>query len=364
MRSGLLNCPNSSGQGSSPNRWARCPRAGIQKKVLTSFGRLEVKKGHALSKGTSGFGISERMRGLMCLVGQSVVYDGACELFGEMMGVEISAPQIQRVCTHYGNAFEPLVESNCEAVIPRLEGRGGKGPVYVMVDGSMVYTREDQWRELKLGRIFHAGQVVDIHKDRREVMGSVYVAHLGGVDGFFPKFERHLTGYGDKVIIGDGAKWIWNWAEDNYPGALQILDFYHAREKLVLFARHQYKEDKARKDWVKEQSDKLLDDRLEEVMATLRSCRAKNAEARQAKQKAIDYYVEHDDRMQYGTYREKGLMIGSGPIEAAHRSVIQQRMKLSGQKWSVPGAQAIANLRCYKQSGAWGMVKKIIAAAA
>ena len=303
------------------------------------------------------------MRTLICLVGQSLVYEESSEVFRELMGIDICAPQIQRVCNSYGNAIDSLVKSNCMSVIPRLEGRGNDDPVYVMVDGSMIYTRDEQWRELKLGRMFHSSQVIDIQKDRRKVMDSVYVAHLGGVDDFFPKFERHLTGYGSKVIIGDGAKWIWNWAEDNYPGALQILDFYHAKEKLVLFARHQYKEDKARIEWIKAQADKLLDDRLEEVLLTLKSCRARSPEAKLAKQKVLDYYLEHDCRMQYKTYREKGLMIGSGPIEAAHRSVIQQRMKLSGQKWSISGAQAIANLRCYKQSGNWDMVKKIIAAA-
>lgn len=330
---------------------------------MTSFGRLELKKGHTLSKGTSKFGISERMQGLICLLGQSVVYEEACEVFDEMMGVEISAPQIQRVCMHYGNAIDPLVKSNCKSVIPRLESQNEEDSVYVMVDGSMVYTRDDGWRELKLGRLFHQSQVIDIQKNRRQVMGSVYVSHLGSVDEFFPKFERHLGGYGKKVIIGDGAKWIWNWAEDNYPGALQILDFYHAKEKLVLFARHQYQKEEARLKWIKEQSDKLLDNRLESVLSSLRLCKARNAEAKLAKQKAIDYYVEHDDRMQYKTYREQGLMIGSGPIEAAHRSVIQQRLKLSGQKWSIVGAQAVANLRCYRHSGAWSMIKKIIAAA-
>lgn len=304
------------------------------------------------------------MRALICLLGQSVVYNEGSELFDEILGVKISAPQIQRVCTHYGNAVDPLIKSNCEAVIPCLKGRDDKDCVYVMVDGSMVYTRDDKWRELKLGRIFGHSQVVDIQKNRREIMDSVYVSHLGSVGEFFPKFERHLVGYGNKVIIGDGAKWIWNWADDNYPGALQILDFYHAKEKLVLFARHQYKQEETRLSWIKEQSGKLLDNRLEDVISTLNICRAMNIEAKLAKQKAIDYFVEHDDRMQYKTYREKGLMIGSGPIEAAHRSVIQQRLKLSGQKWSISGAQAIANLRCYKHSGAWGMVKKIIAAAA
>lgn len=304
------------------------------------------------------------MRVLFCLLGQSVVYEEACELFDEMMGVEISAPQIQRVCTHYGNAIAPLIAANCESVIPRLEAGKDSEKAYIMIDGSMVYTRDDKWRELKLGRVFYQSQVVNIQTKRKEIMDSVYVSHLGSVEKFFPKFERHLTGYKNKVIIADGAKWIWNWAEDNYPGAIQILDFYHAKEKLVLFARHQYKDEELRLDWIKRQSDKLLDNGLEDVLSTLRSCRAKSGEAKLAKQKAIDYYLEHDDRMQYKTYREQALMIGSGPIEAAHRSVIQQRLKLSGQKWSISGAQAIADLRCYKHSGAWSIIKKIIAAAA
>jgi hypothetical protein len=304
------------------------------------------------------------VRVLCCLVGQSVVYDEASELFTEMMGLEICAPQIQRVCTHYGNAIDPLVKANCNGIIPRLQAKKAQDVVYAMVDGSMIYTRDDQWREMKLGRLFSQSQVIDIQEKRREIMESVYVSHLGGVDEFFPKFERHLTGYKDKVIIGDGAKWIWNWADDNYPGAIQILDFYHAKEKLLGFARHQFTDEVKRHNWMEAQLDKLGDNGLEDVLSTLRLCKSRNEEAKLAKLKVIDYYVEHDDRMQYKTYREKGLMIGSGPIEAAHRSVIQQRLKLSGQKWSVSGAQAIANLRCYKHSNAWTIIKTIIAASA
>ena len=316
-------------------------------------------------KGTSKFAISERMRGLMCIVGQSVVFEEGCQLIKEIMNIEIGSSQLQRVCTFYGSQVDPLIKANCESIIPRLTAPSKKqSPVYVMMDGSMIFTNEHEWRELKLGRLFYDHQVVDIQAKRREVMESIYVGHLGSVDDFFPKLERHLTGYNNMVILGDGAKWIWNWVEDNYPGAIQILDFYHAKEKLVLFARQQFKEDQIRKQWVKQQADRLLNNELEQVLVCLRTCRARTPEAKVAKQKAIAYYVEHDDRMQYKTYREKGLMIGSGPIEAAHRSVIQQRMKLSGQKWSIKGAQAIANLRCYKHSHAWGKIKNIIAAAA
>ena len=151
------------------------------------------------------------MQVLFCLLGQSVVYKEACELFNELLGIEVSAPQLQRVCTHYGNAVDPLIKANCEAVIPRLETEKKDDGICDDRWFHVIY-REDQWRELKLGRIFHNSKVVNIHDKRREVMDSIYVSHLGSVNEFFPKFERHLVAYNKKVILGDGAKWIWNWA--------------------------------------------------------------------------------------------------------------------------------------------------------
>ena len=86
--------------------------------------------------------------------------------------------------------------------------------------------------------------------------------------------------------------------------------------------------------------------------------------ALKAKQAAIRYYEEHEDRMLYKTYKDRGLLIGSGPIEAGNRNVIQQRLKLSGQRWTIKGAQAIANLRCYQKSGAWDKIDNLIRIAA
>jgi hypothetical protein len=297
------------------------------------------------------------------MVGQAKVYDQASELLEEIGSISISRTQIQRICIHYGSLLDPLIAADCEAVIPRLEPASDQDSLYVMVDGAMLFTRPDEWREIKLGRIFYGSSTVQMSPKRRQTLRSVYVSHLGSVNDFFPKLERHLTNYRQRVIIGDGAKWIWNWAEDNYPGATHILDFYHAKEKLVIFARLQFSDDMERKHWVETQSELLMNDGVEQVMTQVGSCRARNKEASEAKHKLLNYFIEHDDRMQYKTYREAGLLIGSGPIEAAHRSVLQQRMKLSGQKWTIKGAQAIANLRCYRCSRAWEMVKKVVQAA-
>lgn len=330
---------------------------------MTSLGKLTLKKSHKLCSATDKFSITKHLQILMCMLGQSKVYSEASEILKELLHIEVSGMQIQRLCTHYGSILDPIIEKNISTCIPQLENVKKGDEVYVMVDGSMLFTREAGWKEIKLGRIFNGNKVIPINKDRKELIESIYVSHMGGVDKFFPKLERHLVNYKNKVIIGDGAKWIWNWAEDNYPGATQILDFYHAKEKLVLFANQQFKEEHKGKEWVKDQANNLQEDKVEQVINTLEKIRPANTKAKELKEKVIKYYQEHEDRMLYKTYTSKGLLIGSGAIEAAHRSVLQQRMKLSGQKWTIKGANAIANLRCYRKSDAWNTIENIIKAA-
>ncbi len=96
-----------------------------------------------------------------------------------------------------------------------------------------------------------------------------------------------------------------------------------------------------------------------QVVDNLKQLKPTNKKAKKAKAKTIGYYIENEDRMVYKTFRDKGL-IGSGPIEAAHRSVLQQRLKLSCQNWSKKGAQAIANLRCYESGGSWSIVQNLL----
>ncbi len=81
--------------------------------------------------------------------------------------------------------MEILIKTNSEKGIPTLENVGNEEEVYVMLDGSMLYTREEGWKELKLGRIFKGKDVINIQKNRSEIMDTVYVSHLGSVKDFF-----------------------------------------------------------------------------------------------------------------------------------------------------------------------------------
>ena len=322
-----------------------------------------MKKDHVLCKGTKKFAITRYLQVLLCLLGQSKVFEEASEMLEKLVGLKISGMQIQRISEFYGEQLDPAINRNIESCIPKLSDVKKEDVVYVMADGSMLLTRDEKWKEVKLARIFTHDSILKVSDKRSEIINSVYVSHMGGVGVFLPKLERHLNGYKNKVIIGDGAKWIWNWAEDNYPGATQILDFFHAKEKLVLLTKIFFKEQE-RQDWIDIQCKLLMEDKVHQVIENIKKLRCKSDEAKELKEKTLHYYEEHEERMFYKTYRDRCLLIGSGPIEAAHRSVLQSRMKLSGQKWSIKGVNAIANLRCLYKSNAWHILEKIVNAAA
>lgn len=308
--------------------------------------------GHILLKKSVSFGISALMQEQMCFIGQLQVFDEAADSFDRMTGVKVSSTQIQRVCHYYGQQLEESIQKSI--------AEGGKdrkavhkGPCYVMLDGGMVLTRDDQWKEMKLGRLFDTAQSIEISKDRGCIGDSLYVAHLGNHREFLKKMEYHVDTMSEVIFIADGAPWIWKWIETMYPEATQILDFYHAKEHLCQWAEIAFAKAEDKDRWIDCQSLLLLNDKVEEVIKNIGKRPAFSNIAKEKKQSLINYFTTHKERMKYRTFRSQGLMIGSGPIEAAHKHVIQQRMKLSGQRWTKKGAQQIANLRVTYRSNNW-----------
>jgi len=247
---------------------------------------------------------------------------------------------------------------------PVLALKRPEEPVYLMMDGSMVFSREEGWKEMKVGRIFNQSSCTAIQPNRNVIMQSLYVCHLGDHQAFLNKWESYTEAYLNKICIADGAKWIWNWVEDCYPQSVQILDFFHAAEKLGSYAALQYPDSVERNKWIELQKQRLRNNGTDQIIAELQISSTNNKEAEKARTDLIRYYENNRCRMQYKTYLEKGYLIGSGAVEAAHRNVIQQRLKLSGQRWSVKGAQQIANLRACKKSNQWNTVIELINAAA
>jgi hypothetical protein len=156
------------------------------------------------------------------------------------------------------------------------------------------------------------------------------------------------------IVLGDGAPWIWLLAEVLFPGAVYIVDLYHAREHLTELSKllHQPATPSSQ-SWLDQRIQELDAGEIEQLVGRLQRLRPQQEAARESLRKAIGYFQDNAERMRYARFREQGLFVGSGVVEAACRTIIGQRLKQSGMHWTVDGANAIIALRCCQLSGRW-----------
>ena len=293
-------------------------------------------------------------------MGQHLVFETASEVLETISGVEINAKQIERICHKYGQwigeADLKLMEKSGKHIYSKEDS---KAVHYASVDGSMYLTREEDWKEIKLGRIFKQSDIVELSEKRKMLTQSTYVGHLGNHKEFLPKMEYYLDGLKNLVFIADGAKWIWNWVEDSYPNSIQILDFFHAKEHLCSFAKEYYSDEKVREHWIEEQAKCLKEQDVEVFIKNIQELPISIIpKVQENKRILLEYYKNHKNRMRYKDFLEQGLLIGSGAMEDAHKNVLQHRLKLSGQRWTMEGLQQMTQLRVVYKSNKWDRVKE------
>ena len=286
-----------------------------------------MNKTHRFCRTPYGFQVSPYLQELAVFSGQNCVFEDASEQLLQLAGVEVTAKQVERLTQAYGQLLEVNEQ---EDSVPEDQKQD---LYYCMADGGMVYTREDGWKEMKLARLFPANALMEQSEHRNFIKESTYVAHLGGHTPFCKKLEPLTDGLKQMVWICDGATWLWKWIGSSYPDSVQILDYYHCCEKLHGFAREAIKDDDQRHQWIDKQESLLLDGKVDQVIDHIDQMYCKG-KAKQCKRILLTYYENNRQRMDYKRYREQGLLIGSGPMEAAHRHVVQSRLKLSGQRWT------------------------------
>lgn len=311
-----------------------------------------------MNQAPAGFKISPYLQELALEVGQEFPFQQASNWLARLAGVDLDAKQIERLTHHYGQQLE-------QQPAPALQDASTLH--YCMMDGGMVLTRPNHWREMKVGRIVKETDIAVLTEQRKQVDHSVYVAHLGDCDTFFEKFVRHTDGLANKVFLADGAQWIWEKVTQRYPGSVQILDFYHCWEKFCGFAALHFADPTERSAWLDRQRGYLLQDQLGQVVANLLVEQVPLAERTSEPQvklaQLLTYVLNNLERMRYGHFRKQGYWIGSGAMEAAHRTLVQHRLKRSGQRWTPTGAQQVVNLRVAYQSRQWKHVQQLILAA-
>ena len=329
---------------------------------------------------TDSFKITPYMRDLMLYGGQDDNYRVSASNLEKYLRIKTDDSQMNRLCVHYGEALESEMEEMQGEVVKSSEsfstGLQADEVVYGMLDGCILPTRPNKlegvaaigsWKEMKLGRIFRERDHLDLGEKPNIIRQSLYVSHFGKHDKFTDKLEPVLDVFeplGDRLVfVNDGATWIENWIQGNYPKATNILDFFHASEYLHDFSKVVYTQKTQfieKEEWIDQQIGRLLNDEIEKVILTIEQMDLKGKKKLETQQRIVTYYKNNKHRMLYKTYRDRGLLIGSGPIESAHRFVLQKRMKQSGQKWTKKGGQAIANLRVVGLNDQWNRVINLI----
>jgi len=311
-----------------------------------------------LSQTSGSFKMSPYLQTKVIYVGQKEIFEEGSDSLRELGGIEINAKQIERVSHHWGGEIEPVIQSSV-----REETKREKGLHYVMVDGAMILTREEKWKETKLGRIFTANAMYRLGNEENSrgwIRSSNYTGHIGTCHDFFDKFSNKVDLLEEFICVGDGASWIWDWCESNYPDAVRILDYWHATERMWKFIKSLYTSKSKQEQWIKKQEDLLWKDEVDQVLLNVEQIVSRKKTAKEEQAKLVTYLKNNKDKMLYGTYEQKGWLVGSGPIESAHRTVIQKRLKVSGQRWTIPGAQKILNLRVAHKNNNWHKVIQLV----
>lgn len=324
-----------------------------------------------------GTSLSPGVRRMMGQVGGKEPFDEGRKDLEVLAGIEVDTKAVERVSEALGEEIERqnrcLREEIVSGKVVPLVGKGGIPKLYVAVDGSgvPVVARETEGRkgrqegsaaktrEAKLGCVFTQTGVDEHGYAVRDEGSTSYVGAIESAEAFGGRIyaeavRRGMARAGRVIFLGDGARWIWGIAEEHFPGATQIVDLYHAREHLGNLAKLVYGGQGRRyAEWLAARRAQLDSGDVERLVAAMGKLRPRDEAMRQEVEKEIEYFRGNAGRMRYAQYRREGLFVGSGVVEAGCKTILSQRLKLSGMHWTVRGANAIIALRCCLLSGRW-----------
>ena len=348
------------------------------KTFLTALGPLRLQRAwyhcshchHGFSPrerdlGLEGASLSPAVLRMTAVTAARVSFAEASELLQELAGLDLDPKAVERHAEALG---EEIAEDERDCIesepspahtlylgmdgtgVPvrreETEGRAGKQP-----DGSA------KTREAKLATCWSC-ESLDPEglpvRDRDSVTYSAAIESAASLDTdpnpapFACRVTREARRRGfdqaeRRVILGDGAPWIWNLADEHFPGAVQIVDGFHAKSHLFDVAKAVYGPGTDLADqWGKQRRDELDHGRIDALITALKAHVPTCEEAR----KCLHYLTHNRNRMQYPRFRALGLCVTTGVVEAGCKNIVGSRLKRGGMHWTVDGANAIMALRC------------------
>jgi hypothetical protein len=378
-------------QQHAPRELILCPcgqrmrsRGRRAKRLLTTLGRVDfVRSFYQCQPCAQGrFPDDERwdivqttyspgVRRLMARAGSQSQFEQAAEDLRCYAGITVEAREIERVAEEVGRKVEEWRAAEQERILQAV-GTPAPAPAihakfYISFDGTGVPVRKSELvgrrgrhqdgsactREAKLGCVFTQVGLDREGYPQRDSNSTTYVgaiecSELFGWRLYAEALRRGLEQAKTVVVLTDGARYNHTIVQTHFPGAVHIVDLFHAYEHLTAIAQILWgQEAKAPKAW----RDRLQAGDIDQLVRQAGKHLPASAQSKKAVLKQLCYFEKNASQMRYAEYREKKFFVGSGVVEAGCRTVIGERLKQSGMRWSVRGANAILALRCCILSG-------------
>jgi hypothetical protein len=318
--------------------------------------------------------LSPGVRRMLATVGQQAPFDHGRQQMQLLANLEVTTKAVERTAEAIGEDIagreQQQIQRALQLDLPIVGGE--RIPIlYVEMDATGVPVVKSETvgrqgktagqlahtREAKLGCVFTQTQWDEEgypmrHPDSTSYAAAIETAEEFGKRIYEQAWKRGWSRAEKKVVLGDGAEWIWNLAHQYFPGAIQIVDLYHARQRLWDLARKLHPNQEAeQRRWMMIHQHMLDEGKIENLVSALRSMQNCQVEVAEEIRTKSAYFATHAERMRYPEFRRQHLFVGSGVIEAGCKTVIGSRCKQSGMFWRVRGANAILALRCCQLNG-------------
>ncbi len=325
----------------------------------------------------------------------SLTLEEAAATFSRLFPLQMSARQALYLMQPVGEAlaaaeqaqvdalWEQAAQSRTMLISPSCSRQQTLDRLYIELDGVMARLRRgsvamepeeqqrggDVYREIKVGAVFQTkpgrhrselapGVWVDV-----PVEGSLqYVSQRTALGDFGRRLyalamQAGLEHARQVVVLGDGARWLWRLVEEHFPGAVQIVDVWHAQEHVWEVAQAVFGRTTPEGiAWAKQGCTWLLQGEVELLVKSITALPAVAPPPGQSKsvpEQAMGYFTTNAERMRYPQFRALGMQIGSGVAEAACKTVVSTRAKRSGMRWTPQGLDALLPLRTAVLNGSF-----------
>ena len=310
-------------------------------------------------------------------------FELGAELFSDATGCDMSGEGMRKVTEKWGDAVDKKRDKEAEAIFDISQQSATEietiDPIKVQssisTDGGFVHVRDEGWKEVKLVTISSVrpkkeaekgthpdGRRYQPYEPQMMLEKHSYQVGLWNAD----KMEQHqyIEGLRRDVLNcpkvsspNDGAKWINRITKENFPDATQIIDWFHAAEKIWHIGKQTIGDKQERSEWAGKRLDDLWWGRLSTVNSELEKVDVAQAIDPDDIEMSIGYFQRQQDRMKYHQYRVAGYPIGSGSVESGINNVVHHRMKRQGRGWQRdnvnPMLSALGELHSGRFDHAW-----------